>query len=112
MNAPLVLDRAEVGRRVRVVRVHALGLSGRAFAALLGSTDPALAAKLEQGKSLTRERLGQIAEAAAGEGLLRDTAPQVVLDYLEGRRERLDVYMSYYARGDAGHSKQTADPSG
>lgn len=95
------LTREEVGFRVQSIRM-ASGLRGRELMKSLGSTDPGLATKLEQGKSRVIERLPEIADACAGKGMLKKIAPEEVLAFLRGDLDELPVvldgrfrYMSY-----------------
>lgn len=59
----------EVGQRLRWLRKQA-DLSGRALAQLLGSNDPGLVPRMEQGHSLDHIRLLEIASVLAGRGQL------------------------------------------
>lgn len=78
----------EVGGRIREVRTKA-GLTGRALASRMGSTDSALISQLEHGgkKIIDLAKLMRIAEACAGEGDLHDFTADQVLDFLLGRVE-------------------------
>lgn len=89
----LIVDKRTVGERIRIVRKFGAALSARALGQLLGSTDPNLAGNLEQGKGLTHERMKQVAAVCAGRGVLKKTAPEDVLAFLEGRRDDLPVVL-------------------
>lgn len=62
-------SKLEVGQRLRWLRKQA-DLSGRALASLLGSNDPGLVPRMEQGSSLDHIRLLEIAAVLAGRGQL------------------------------------------
>lgn len=64
-------SKQEVGQRLRWLRKQA-DLSGRALASLLGSNDPGLVPRMEQGASLDHIRLLEIAAVLAGKGQLVD----------------------------------------
>jgi transcriptional regulator with XRE-family HTH domain len=68
-------SKLEVGQRLRWLRKQA-DLSGRALASLLGSNDPGLVPRMEQGHSLDHIRLLEIAAVLAGRGqLVKDERP-------------------------------------
>lgn len=85
----LIIDSAEVGNRIALIR-YASAMSGREFALAIGSNDTGLASRLEKGKSLSHERMKDIAEACAGVAMLKKTTPEEILSFLEGRLPTLD----------------------
>lgn len=105
----LVLDTEAVGQRIYVVRKFGAGLSGRALGEELGSSDPGLVSKLERGKGVTIERMKQIAQICAGKGVLKNTTPEDIRSFLEGRVDELHVVldgtfsqMSYFGQDRCG----------
>lgn len=73
-------SKLEVGQRLRWLRKQA-DLSGRALASLLGSNDPGLVPRMEQGHSLDHIRLMEIAAVLAGRGQLV-TDERALADFL------------------------------
>jgi hypothetical protein len=89
----VVVDTEEVGRRVRLIRKHGLGLSGRDFAEqVLGVTDSSLTAKIENG-AVTHDRMKEIARGAQRLKALRDATYEDVLAFLEGRTDELPLVL-------------------
>lgn len=95
----LVVDKQAVGNRIRLVRKYAAGLSGEALARAMGSSDSALASKMEKGRNLDHDKMKLVAAICAGKGMLRDTSPEDILAFLEGRIDELPVVLH-------GHSGQ------
>lgn len=89
----LVVDSAQVGQRIRLVRKYAAGLSGRGLAEAMGTNDSSLASRLEQGKGVTHKMMERAARACAGKGMLKKTPPEEILAFLEGRIDELPVVL-------------------
>ena len=85
--------RTEIGERIRMVRRQS-GLTGRQMGAALGSTDPGLANKLESGKSLTYERIFEVANTCAGQGGFEKTSAEEIVDFLLGRVDSLQLTLN------------------
>jgi hypothetical protein len=89
----VVVDTEEVGKRIRLIRKHGLGLSGRDFAEqVLGVTDSSLTAKIEGG-TVTHDRMKEIALGAQGLKALRDATYDDILGFLEGRTDELPLIL-------------------
>jgi hypothetical protein len=93
MSDILVVDKKRLGERIMIVRKYGAGLSQRGLGTLLESKDPNLVGTMEKGGALTYERLTKIAEVCAGRGVLKNTAPEEILGFLEGRLEQLNVVL-------------------
>lgn len=100
-----MLTDEEIGQRLRWLR-RAADLNGRQLAEALGSNDAGLTSKLEGGqRPFSYRRLTSLANALAGEGLLKGTTPEEVLAILEGRLDAFaaelpdgsSTQMSYFA---------------
>ncbi len=88
------LSSEEIGRRVKAVRRASL-MTQAGLAAEMGA-EQFRVSWLERGtaKTIDQRRLVQVATAAAGKGHLKKSAPEAVMDYLEGRVDELPIYMS------------------
>lgn len=85
----------EIGQRLKWVRKYAAGLNGRDFASAMGSADASLVSKLENGgMGFTLDRLVKISKALAGRGMLKETAPEDIFWFLEGRTDELKVRLT------------------
>jgi hypothetical protein len=88
------LSKEEIGRRIRLVRKYAAGLSGDGLAEAIGSKDPAVAHKMERrGQGLSLQRLVDVANACSGKQMLKRTPPEDILAFLEGRIDELPVVL-------------------
>ena len=88
----LVVDPIEVGNRIRLVRKYAAGMTGRTFAEAMGTSDTGLASRLEKGE-LNHRWIERVGHACAGKGMLRDTTPEEIRAFLEGRIDELHVVL-------------------
>lgn len=102
-----VPSKQEIGQRIKQVR-HAAQAGTREISLALNEKDQGLINKLEQGVSLSFQRMVEVANYCAGRGYLIRTSPQEVLDFLEARTDELAVvidgsnsYMSYLGTGDS-----------
>ena len=88
-------SKEEIGRRLRWVRKYAAGMNGRDFATAMGSADASLVSKLENGSmGFTLDRLVKISKTLAGQGMLKETTPEEVFWFLEGRSDELNVRLT------------------
>jgi transcriptional regulator with XRE-family HTH domain len=84
------LDPVAVGERVRMVR-RLSGLTSQELHRRLNSGSVVLVAQLERGESRVIERIAEIANACAREGVLRETLPEEIVGYLYFERDEVPI---------------------
>lgn len=84
------LDPVAVGERVRMVR-ELSGLTSAELRRRLNSGSVVLVAQLERGESRVIERITEIANACAGEWVLRETLPEEIVSFLYFERDDLPI---------------------
>lgn len=84
------LDPVAVGERVRMVR-ELSGLTSAELRRRLNSGSVVLVAQLERGESRVIERIAEIANACAGEWVLRETLPEEIVGYLYFERDEVPI---------------------
>jgi hypothetical protein len=84
------LDPGAVGERVRIVR-RLSGLTGEELIRRLKSRSAALVTQLERGESRVIERISDIANACAGEWVLREATTEQIARYLSFERDEVPI---------------------
>ena len=84
------LDPGLVGKRVRIVR-RLSGLTSKEIRHRLNSRSAGLVTQLERGESRVIERISEIADACAGEWVLRETLPEEIVGYLYFERNEVPI---------------------
>lgn len=84
------LDPVAVGHRVRIIRQFS-GLSRLELRSRLNGKSSSLVTQLERGHSRVVERIAEIANACAGEWILREATPEQIARYLYFERDDVPI---------------------